>query len=373
MPHINKQMASFFLTTKCNLRCVYCYNSSERNKIKEQSLPLHIAKAGIDYFFSTNDSRHIRFYGPGEPTQEFLLMKDIFSYACDCAGDKLSVEIQTNGCFNAEVREWMLNNINIIWVSFDGEPDIQNKKRPLANGNPTSNIIEENVRWLIKNKDKHQLMVGARVTMTNENIGRQKQMIDYFNKLGIKYIWTNPIFPPVEQIPVCYDKERIEQYKFNMEKYVDNYIKAFYYAKERKIFFGSFLTCNFDGLCSKHCRTCIPVPHFTTDGYISACDLAIMGKNANHMDCFIYGKWNEEKEIFDIDSKKVKQLQNRSIENINHCMDCRAKKHCGGYCMAECMNETGSIKGQKVKTCHAIRRLFDEIGITDEPYPYLHP
>lgn len=27
MPHINKQMASFFLTTKCNLRCVYCYNA----------------------------------------------------------------------------------------------------------------------------------------------------------------------------------------------------------------------------------------------------------------------------------------------------------------------------------------------------------
>jgi MoaA/NifB/PqqE/SkfB family radical SAM enzyme len=27
MPHCNKQMISFFLTTRCNLRCVYCYNS----------------------------------------------------------------------------------------------------------------------------------------------------------------------------------------------------------------------------------------------------------------------------------------------------------------------------------------------------------
>ena len=44
MPHINKQMASFFLTTKCNLRCVYCYNSKERMSYKQQSLPLEIAK-----------------------------------------------------------------------------------------------------------------------------------------------------------------------------------------------------------------------------------------------------------------------------------------------------------------------------------------
>ena len=73
MPHINKQMASFFLTTKCNLHCAYCYNSKERLRSKPQSLPLEIAKAGIDYFFKNNSSRHLRFYGPGEPTQEFPL------------------------------------------------------------------------------------------------------------------------------------------------------------------------------------------------------------------------------------------------------------------------------------------------------------
>ena len=79
MPHINKQMASFFLTTKCNLRCVYCYNSKERMSYKQQSLPLEIAKAGVDYFFANNSSRHIRFYGPGEPTQEFELMKSMIT------------------------------------------------------------------------------------------------------------------------------------------------------------------------------------------------------------------------------------------------------------------------------------------------------
>jgi len=51
MPHVNKQMISFFLTSKCNLRCVYCYNSKERAQFEEKTLSFDIAKAGIDYFF----------------------------------------------------------------------------------------------------------------------------------------------------------------------------------------------------------------------------------------------------------------------------------------------------------------------------------
>ena len=88
MPHVKKQMISFFLTTRCNLNCIYCYNKVERKKIKEKTLPFEIAKAGIDYFFENNNSRHIRFYGPGEPTQEFALMRNYilckkYRYKCD--------------------------------------------------------------------------------------------------------------------------------------------------------------------------------------------------------------------------------------------------------------------------------------------------
>ena len=59
MPHMNKQMASFFLTTRCNLRCVYCYNREERLQLEEQTLPLEIAKAGIDYYFSNSSSSNV--------------------------------------------------------------------------------------------------------------------------------------------------------------------------------------------------------------------------------------------------------------------------------------------------------------------------
>lgn len=80
----------------------------ERNAIEEQTIPLDVAKAAIDWYFENSDSRHIRFYGPGEPTQEFGKMREITKYAKshETEGKNVTVEIQTNGVFDENVRNW---------------------------------------------------------------------------------------------------------------------------------------------------------------------------------------------------------------------------------------------------------------------------
>ena len=373
MPHCNKQMISFFLTTECNLRCIYCYNKGEREGKGKQSLPLEIAKAGIDEYFANNASRHIRFYGPGEPTMAFDLMRRIVEYAKEKAGNAVTSELQTNGAFQERRRKWILENLNIVWVSFDGTPDIQNKQRPFPNNKPSAPKIEENVKWLTANKGNRNFMVGARVTMTDLNVSRQIEMVDYFDSLGIKYIWTDPIFPEVRKCPVNEDTDR-EEMSIDLGIYVKKFIEAHRYAKTKDIFYGSFLTCNFDGEAKVHCRACTPAPHLTTDGYVSACDLVVYGENPNHMDCFIVGKWNDQDKKFDYDPYKhnIIKLQNRNIENIEHCKNCSVNLHCGGHCLGEVQNETGKLDGQKPHTCKAIKALYKELGVC-ETYDYMHP
>ncbi len=384
MPHCNKKMISFFLTTKCNLCCRYCYNAKERNAIKEQTLPLNIAKAGIDWYFERNESRHLRFYGPGEPTQEFERMKEITQYAKlhNNRGNDVTVELQTNGVFSEEVREWILNNANIVWMSFDGMRDIQDYNRPLNpkfetifKGKKSAEILEDNVRWLNQNKsNKKNLMVGARVTITAKNINKQKEMVDYFYELGIRYVWTNPLFYSVGQIPVCDDEQKKSEYNFDMDSYIDNYLDAYYYAKSKDMFWGSFLTINFDGESPYHCRCCTPLeaPHLTPDGYISACDMVVLGSEAHHMSPFIVGKWNSNTKTFEFNEKKLYTLNHRRSTEMKHCKDCPAKLHCGGCCLGETLNETGKLDGQNIIKCIAIRKLYNKLG-SCEPYDYLHP
>lgn len=383
MSHVNKKMISFFLTTKCNLCCRYCYNAKERNSIKEQTISLDIAKHGIDWYFANNKSRHIRFYGPGEPTQEFEKMVQITEYAKNYSngGDKVTVEIQTNGVFTENVRDWILNNVNIVWMSFDGMKDIQEYNRPLNPiysemfaGRTSADVLEENIEWLISHTGNRNIMVGARVTITDKNISKQKEMVDYFYDLGIRYVWTNPLFYSVGKVPVCEDRKKQEDFHFDMGKYVDNYLEAYYYAKTKGLFWGSFLTINFDGESPYHCRCCQPqeAPHLTPDGYISACDMVVLGAQAYHMSDFIVAKWDEQSKQFVWGLDKVKTLNNRKSTEMVDCKNCPACLHCGGCCLGETMNEFGCLDMHNAAKCSAIRRLYKELG-SCEPYPYLHP
>ena len=373
-------MLSFFLTTKCTLGCTYCYNQEERAKLVEKSITLEISKTGIDEYFASNESRHIRFYGPGEPTEEFELMKQITDYARQKAGKGgITSELQTNGVFSSEVREWILDNINIVWISFDGTPKFHDKQRPFLNGEPSSPVIEDNIRWLLAEKGARNLMVGGRVTVTDLNNEHHKQMVDYFKNMGIDYVWSDPEFSPVRDKPFCDDEKAQAEYHFDMDTYVKNYIEAYRYAKKVGIFYGSFLICNFDSSTKINCRCCTPVPHLTPDGYVSACDLVVFGADAKHMDCFIYGELDKHTGKFKYDHEKLEALQQRNIDNIAHCKLCPAKLHCSGYCPGEVVNETGRLDGIKPAACKAVKKLFEElyIEITEdlngELFPYPHP
>ena len=370
MSHVNKQMASFFLTTKCNLRCVYCYNVLERCSREEQTLSLKFAQAGVDYFFETNPSRHIRFYGPGEPTQELGLMKQIVGYAKEKAGDEVSVEVQTNGVFGSNALSYFADNVNIAWFSFDGTPDIHDANRPLPGNKPSSPIIERNVKTLTNGARDDQIF-GVRSTITDINMGRQVEMIDYFSSLGVKHIWVDPLFPEVGKVPVC-DKP-VNDFHFDMDNFIETFVPAYRYAESKGIFYNTFLMCNFDGESPYHCRAGSPTPHFTPDNYISACDMVTHGADPGHMEPLIYGKWNEEKEKIIIFPDKVKNLQLRSTDNMTHCMGCDVALNCGGYCFGETLNATGSLCGQIPNVCEAIHKLHKIIGPSMTPYPALHP
>ena len=159
-----------------------------------------------------------------------------------------------------------------------------------------------------------------------------------------------------------------------MDLYIEEYLTAYYYAKSIGVFWGSFLTINFDGEASYHCRCCTPIsaPHLTPDGYISACDMVVLGEKPYHMKPFIVGKWNVEDEKFDLYEERIKDLSNRKSTNMEHCKKCPVKLHCGGYCLGETVNETGMLTGQNLVKCKAVRRLYKELG-SCASYPYLHP
>ena len=360
MSHSKKEMISFFLTTKCNLSCIYCYTNKREHK--HQTLSLEFAKAGIDDYFKTSYKKHLRFFGAGEPTTELDLIKEIKSYAQSLTNEEVTAEIQTNGCFSDETAKWLGENIDVIWISSDGTPEMQDYYRPTISGGQSSIIMEKNIKYLIENGKG---MTGIRTTITDQNVKEQIKNIDYFYNLGIRNIWVDPIFPAVgEEIIV----ERLDMMEFAKE-----FLNAGKYATTLGIKYGSILTCNFDEKSEYSCRACLPVPHLTSDGYVSACDMALFGEDVNHMSPFIYGKWDEETKKIEYYQDKIDYLRSRKVDNISHCKQCSVKEYCCGYCLGEVMNETKDLFGHKKRVCGPIRYLYENMEEEQKHYTYTHP
>jgi len=365
MPHVQKEMISFFVTTECNLDCSYCYTNKTFSEHSNQTLSFSFAKAGIDDFFKENKNRHIRFFGAGEPTTKMQLLKKIYNYANERASGRLKVEIQTNGVFSLKKADWLADNIDIIWVSSDGYPEIHDYYRKTIHGKPTSKKLSKNVKYLIRNGKG---ITGIRSTITNDTVSKMIESLDYFASLGVKYIWTDPLFPAVG--------ETLDYEYFDFQKYAREHLKAREHAESIGVFYGTFLACNFDKKTDYNCRSCLPVPHLTTDGYVSACDMALFGElkeSEKHMLPFIYGRWSSASKKIIYDRSKMQKLRERKSKNMIGCKNCKAVNHCAGYCLGEVTNESGDMFGKKPQVCSAIRYLLKNIPPDKRGYEYLHP
>lgn len=370
MSHERKRAITFLITNKCNLGCTYCVNDTQ-NAAGEQSIDMRFAKAGIDDFFTRrpdlfgfNNSR-IRFYAVGEPTTRMDLVAGITAYARGIRGGSLSVELQTNGMFSAQAAEWITENVDETWVSLDGPSEIHDRYRPALNGRGSSGTVEANVRRLIG----AGVFVGVRCTINSETLARQEELIDYFHGLGIGWVYAEPVFSSVKQNGGRMAPGGITA--LDIKAFAREFLSARDYAERIGMHYGNFFTMNFDERCTYGCRSCLPMPELTPDGFVSACDLAYSGKT--QLGDLIFGRYNAGSGNIDYLPDKIANIRTRKPENIPECISCPARENCGGGCAGLAYYATGALHGIIPEFCDAVRYLAANTRLNKGTAEHLHP
>ena len=118
----------------------------------------------------------------------------------------------------------------------------------MKGGGQSSKILEKNVSFLTK---YGKGMTGIRSTITSLNVFEQREMIKYFNDLGVKYVWSELVFAPVGS------KTQIET--LDLMDYAREFLDSTEYADSLGICYRSFLACNLDEKPTYHCRACLPI------------------------------------------------------------------------------------------------------------------
>ena len=168
------------LTDNCNMDCSYCIREKCPKDMSEEVL----FKA-CDLAFSKGTRAGLCFFG-GEP----LLKKDLIYKALDYCekkaeetGIRFDCKMTTNGTLLDEEFLERAASANLgIGMSFDGKA--QDICRFFANGKPTSSVVEEKAKLLLKYMPK----ASALATIAPQAVPYYAESVKYLHDLGFKNV-----------------------------------------------------------------------------------------------------------------------------------------------------------------------------------------
>jgi uncharacterized protein len=212
--------------------------------------------------------------------------------------------------------------------------------------------------------------VGIRATITNLNVNRQLEIVEHLAQMGIRCIYADDVFI------TAFNKKQMQESGYgapDMMVYVNELLKAKIAAKSLGVYYGSWLSVNFLAKTDRACTACIPYPRLTSDGFVSSCDVAFLGRNGPKE--FVYGEWDESTGIIKYDENRKRFLTARSLANMKQCNKCTIGPYCAGSCMGKTYITMSSVNKQNPVFCRATRFLAKHLGVEQprEEFEYEHP
>lgn len=181
--------ASFWLTSSCNLKCIYCYEGENKLRVNINTQTIDRAlDLIIEYMKEIKDKYLWIVLHGGEPFLAFKEMKYLVKKAKDRAEKyqiSLSFSVTSNGTLlNDEIITFIQKEIDDFPISMDGKAKTQNYSRPFADGNATFEIVEQNVRKILKVKPD----LRVRMTYNQKTVKDLYENVSFFVELGVKCI-----------------------------------------------------------------------------------------------------------------------------------------------------------------------------------------
>ncbi|WP_304340379.1 radical SAM/SPASM domain-containing protein [Metaclostridioides mangenotii] len=182
---------TILVTSKCNLRCSYCY---EKSKLYE-NMTFEIADKTIDFIEDRLNRELVKrplqviFHG-GEPLLNFELVK----YMRDSINHRINdreiiFDMTTNATvINDDIISFLKNDIDNLSVSIDGTKEINDANRIFSDGTGTYDIIIRNCKILLENN----INPRVRMTYNSKNISALCNGITSIINSGIKEIAVAP-------------------------------------------------------------------------------------------------------------------------------------------------------------------------------------
>jgi uncharacterized protein len=342
---------TLFPTTRCNLRCIYCYADAGMDAGK---LSWEAAQAAIDFVADNaattgRDDFVVGFHGGGEPTLCWDLIERSVEHAeqrAEALGLTARIHAASNGVLSAARRRFIADHFTGMNISLDGPRDIQDRQRPLADGVGSFDAVMETVRHF----EELGFAYGVRATVTAHSAPRLGEIVRFFrtscpslDQLHVEPVWfcgrcrTSGERPPED------------------EAFIAHFLDAWEEGERlglRLFYSGARL----DTLTNKFCAAPGDGFSITPEGMVSSC-FEVTASDDPRARVFHYGRFDAEAGRYLIDQDRIERLRRLTVEHLPFCRDCFCRWHCAGDCLAKALPRGDPETHQGSSRCTLNRAL----------------
>lgn len=352
-------------TTKCNLRCKYCF--TDTGNIVENSASLIQIETLIKEAFKTVKIQNmlggfgqnyvtIMISGGGEPTYDWGLFQAIVEYACllsEQTGIKSIISVTSNlQIDDVKKLDFILSHCDHVHVSFDGYKEIHDYQRPREDKKSSFDVLDENLKYMLSCTGKRCQYFGLRTTITNFNADKMGDITKFVVKTynGVKYIQYEPLNW------VRKTNRKCDIFQPSADVFVSGLFDSVKIGYENELNIeSSFLDLISLRVRESFCDSVVGNSiALNSDGDLVCCSEAIKNYDKNfHL--FHVGHINE--------NSSITWLKYTFPTNPMHhiCKNCYAFYHCGGGCLHSILDYSQNKKYRCAVSKAAIKHAFEMI------------
>lgn len=374
----NIQQIILEVTGKCNLRCKYCiYNDSysENRDFNNENMTWETAKSAIDYLaIHGADEIVIGFYG-GEPLLRYDLIKKCIEYSKSIlTNKKITYSFTTNCTLLTEEMAQYFSTVDGISImcSIDGPKDIHDEYRRDFYDEGSFDRAIKGLFTLVTAFEAEGSNSAKNISINSVftppfTYEKAKKIYQYFKELSwlpqdvniqletvrngtIKEIQNDPNYKKLSENPIwnlgksAYLNDSLPPEDKLKDRMFVTAIQS-YLINIHKRFISDFPVQNypFNGCCVPGARRL----YINTFGELYLCERIENSPSIGNIQ-----KGIDIQEVF---NKYVTEYSNNSIEQ---CKKCWAIRLCR-VCYAECYNNNGIDKDEKLSVCYATRKSIE--------------
>lgn len=362
-PPLGSHFLALHMTTDCNMRCAYCYNSSG------QSVKKYLrAKTALSFIERACAELpapllNIDFLG-GEPLLALDEVKEILHRAPLLAarhGKRLSFLLQTNGMLLTEETALLLKEHNVgVGVSIDGPAPWHDKYRRSSRGQSFHALVCGNfLKAQELGLQVSPLAVIYAPRQLEEAFGffvnelRCTAMrFNFFCPLGRgRELKESPVPPSAYREPYL----RIIYKALQLSRALDKPLRIYDLVFRLK----SLAEFKQDYMCLRSpCGLGSSILSLDPEGGVYACEEYEQGcKSALYL-----GKADELPNLAELSetNESLKLLLSRSVDKIAKCRRCWLKRHCGGGCTQRALAQKGGLNLPE-SMCELYKELYPDL------------